>query len=83
MKKLSVFTVTAFMCMCLIGVMSGEAFADGTDTLGDPSIKIEPGSGVVAAGVGMVYISEGDINVYVPHGAAIKQVLLYWEGRHA
>ena len=86
MKKLSIFAVAAFACLCLIGVMSGEVFADGDDTLGLglPSIQILPGSRVVAAGVGMInadVMKGGDISVYVPHGAEIQQVLLYWEGR--
>ena len=86
MKKISIFAVAAFACLCLIGVMSGEAFADGDETLGPPvDIDILPGSGVVAAGVGMIHKNVdrgGDISVYVPHGAEVKQVLLYWEGRH-
>ena len=91
MKKLSIFAVAAFACLCFIGVMSGEVFADGDETLGSPTITISPGSGIVAAGVGMVNKSSsssqadwaGDISVYVPHGAEIQQVLLYWEGRGA
>ncbi len=87
MKKLSIFAVAAFACLCFIGVMSGEVFADGDDTLGlgSPSIQILPGSRVVAAGVGMInadVMMGGDISVYVPHGAEIQQVLLYWEGRN-
>lgn len=86
MKKLSIFAVAAFACLCFIGVMSGEVFANGDDTLGlgSPSIPILPGSRVVAAGVGMInadVMMGGDISVYVPHGAEIQQVLLYWEGR--
>jgi len=42
MKKLSIFAVAAFACLCLIGVMSGEVFANGTETLGIP------GTGAVA-----------------------------------
>jgi len=47
-------------------------------------MSIASGSGVVAAGVGLINknIRGGDISVYVPRGAEVKQVLLYWEGRH-
>ncbi len=81
MKKLSVFTVAAFACLCFIGVMSGKVFADGTEILGPPmNITIESGSGVVAAGVGLAVNQTGDINIAVPDGSTVKQVLLYWGG---
>jgi SdrD B-like protein len=79
MKKLSIFAVAAFACLCFIGVMSGEVFADGTEALGVPSIPIESGSGVVAAGVGLANAQPETIKITVP-GSTVKQVLLYWEG---
>jgi len=82
MKKLSIFAVAAFACLCLIGVMSGEVFADGTEALGVPSIPIESGSGIVAAGVGLANTQPGTITITVP-GSTVKQVLLYWEGSMA
>ncbi len=53
--------------------------ADGTETLGVPSIAIASGSGVVAGGTGMIS-QPGIITVDVPGGATVEQVLLYWEG---
>jgi hypothetical protein len=61
-----------------LAIPAAVAFADGTETLGPPSIPIATGSGTVSAGVGLVSKS-GTININVPTGA-IKQVLLYWEG---
>lgn len=64
--------------VCL--VMSGApAMADGTETLGPPSIDISEGTGLVAAGTGMIS-QPGSIAIDVPVGATVKQVLLYWEG---
>jgi len=82
MKKLSALAVAAFACLCFIGVMSGEVFADGTEALGVPSIQIESGSGVVMAGVGLAQSSTGyePITIAVPLESTIKQVLFYWEG---
>ncbi len=46
----------------------GSALGDGTETLGTPSIAIETGTGVVAAGVGLFGFASGDINIDVPAG---------------
>lgn len=56
------------------------AGADGSETLGVPSIPIAAGSGVVVAGTG-TSVQPADININVP--ATPIQVLLYWEGQHA
>ncbi len=64
----------------LVGVWIPQlAFANGTEILGPPSISIASGTGIVAAGTGMVN-PPGEININVPAGAAVSQVLLYWEG---
>lgn len=54
----------------------GLALADGTETLGPPSITIVQGSGTVAAGTGLI-TGSGTIDVTVP-GTPV-QALLYWE----
>lgn len=54
-------------------------FADGTETLGPPSIAIADGTGVAAAGTGM-NVQPSALTVEVPVGATVNQVLLYWEG---
>ena len=55
--------------------------ADGTETLGPPSVAIAEGSGVVVSGVGLELSQPGTINIDVPVGATVEQVLLYWEGQ--
>jgi hypothetical protein len=58
----------------------GLVRADGTETLGPPSIPIQPGTGIVAAGVGLLNGQPGIISFSVPSGATVKQALLYWQG---
>lgn len=53
---------------------------DGTETLGPASIAIATGSGIAEGGVGMGGVDSGVINVTVPAGATVKQVLAYWAG---
>jgi len=52
---------------------------DGTETLGDPTITIAGGSGIVHAGTGMVTQPSDPVVFDVP-GTAINQVLMYWSG---
>lgn len=55
--------------------------ADGTEELGDPiGITIAPGSGIVAAGVGVSDTIPATIALTVPANSEIRQVLLYWSG---
>lgn len=65
----------------LIGPSSAKLMAEGTETLGPALIPIRAGSGILAAGTGLVS-QPGEIKFnIIPPGAAIKQVLLYWEGQ--
>jgi hypothetical protein len=57
----------------------GTALADGTEVLGPPSVVLAHGSGIVAAGTGMLH-QPGTITVEIPAEASVEQVLLYWEG---
>ena len=63
--------------LALLALPSVVMFADGTETLGPPSISIASGSGFVAAGTGLE-TQPGSITIDVPAGATVKQVLLYW-----
>jgi hypothetical protein len=74
-----------FSCMSvmLLQWMSPFVHADSSESLGPPSITIGAGTGIAAAGVGLSEAQPGVINVDVPAGATVNQVLLYWEGRHA
>ncbi len=58
------------------------ASADGTETLGPPSIPIAAGTDVDVGGVGL-RDGPGTINIDVPAGNAISQVIVYWEGQHS
>ena len=54
---------------------------DGTEALGPPlNIEIAAGSGIAQGGVGMVPPTDGTLDITVPVGASIEQVLLYWSG---
>jgi len=73
----AILTVTSF---------SAATFSEGTETLGPLSIDVAEGSGVAIGGVGLfidnmdgTYTNtDGEIDVSVPPGASIEQVLLYW-----
>lgn len=71
---------------CLVAIalaFTPSAFSDGNADLGDPSIPIASGTTLLAAGVGLngATPGEGTINLNVPAGASVEQVLLYWVGR--
>ena len=63
----------------VVGLSSQSVLADGTENLGTPSVPIADGTGIVAAGVGLI-TQPDDIVLDVPIGATIEQVLLYWQG---
>ena len=81
MGKITIFTViTAFMTLLFMGILPGEVLADGDETLGPPiGISIESGTSILAAGTGML-TKAGTIDITIPLGVTIKQVLLYWQG---
>jgi hypothetical protein len=58
------------------------ALADGTETLGPPSVPIADGTDVLVAGVGTEQHAGTAVSfsVTVPAGASIEQVLVYWQG---
>ncbi|KPQ41904.1 MAG: hypothetical protein MPEBLZ_03542, partial [Candidatus Methanoperedens nitroreducens] len=70
-------SLTTMLMLLFFGISATNVLADGTETLGDPSISLSPGSGVVVAGTGME-TQPGTININVP--GTVKQVLLYWSG---
>jgi hypothetical protein len=64
-------------------ISASSAFADGTETLGPPSVAISPSATkVLGAGVGMTGFvnAPNSFSVVVPAGATVHQVLLYWGG---
>jgi hypothetical protein len=81
MKKFSIFKVlTVFLGLVFISILPGEVLADGDEVLGPPvGITIESGSRILAAGTGLL-TQPGTIDITIPLGVTIKQVLLYWQG---
>jgi hypothetical protein len=74
-------TVLALLASsALVGLQGLAAHADGTETLGPPSIPLATGSGIAAGGIGL-FTQPGTLKVDVPPGTTVKQVLLYWEGQ--
>lgn len=79
--RVGAWTALAVACAVVVAVPAGTAGADGTETLGPPSIPIADGTGMAVAGTGL-FDQPGTIEVTVPEGASVEQVLLYWEGQH-
>ena len=77
-RSIARFGTFAFLASALLGLSAERVLADGTETLGDPSIPIAEGTGVVAAGVGLKNTDQGVINLFVPGN--VQQALLYWSG---
>ncbi len=78
-KKRYLFAISRLLGVTLILAFPSAAMADGTETLGPPSVAIASGSGVVAAGTGLE-VQPGQIDLNVP--GVVKQVLLYWSGEY-
>jgi hypothetical protein len=78
------FVIGAIVSLAAL-VAVPAAVADGTETLGPPSVSIATGTGIVVAGLGNEALPNlpGSFTVSVPAGATVKQVLLYWEGHHS
>ncbi|HRX84979.1 MAG TPA: hypothetical protein P5572_08175 [Phycisphaerae bacterium] len=73
------FVCSAAVAVCA-ALSTAPALADGTETLGAPAVPLMlDGSGFVAAGTGLLN-QPNTIEIDVPAGATINQVLLYWAG---
>lgn len=70
------------VCLALLGLVGlcprAPLHADGTETLGPTPIAA--GTQLIGEGIGLH--DPGAITLEVPPGAAIQQVLLYWNGFH-
>ena len=53
---------------------------NGTETLGDITIPVEAGTGIVVGGVGTRTVQPATMTFNVP--GTVKQVILYWEGNN-
>ncbi len=71
--------VLVFIGLLLVGVTSVEVRADGSETLGPPSIAIAEGTDIVGDGIGMI-LQPATLTVNVPASATVQQVIVYWNG---
>lgn len=78
-QNLRSWTVPVICALVASAALAPRVRADGTETLGDPTIDVATGAGFVAAGTGTVD-QPGLIEFDVPDGETIQQVLLYWSG---
>jgi hypothetical protein len=82
MKRKLLLVLTAMAV--LLGMIStptfqSTAWADGTETLGVPTLAVQPtGSGIALSGVTPCSCGEATIGVEVPENVTVTQVLLYW-----
>lgn len=73
--------VVVVVVAALTFLVPNLAGADGTESLGPPSVGIAAGTGIVVGGTGLIS-QPANLAVSVPAGSAVAQVLLYWEGQH-
>jgi hypothetical protein len=64
----------------LVMINGSPVFADGTEILNPTSAELADGSMIIGAGVGLSTSQPGDIEVEIPAGASVEQVLIYWDG---
>lgn len=79
-RLLMIVTVMAMLLgMMITPAFHSTALADGTETLGVPTIAIQPtGSGIALSGATPCDCGEAVISVEVPENVTVTQVLLYW-----
>ncbi len=68
------------MIMSLMMFSGAPVLADGTDILEPTSAPLADGSTIIGAGVGLSMAQPGDIEIEIPAGASVEQVLIYWDG---
>ena len=74
--------VPLFATVALMGMLlAPSASAQYVETLGPTTATLAPGTGIVTAGVGLFDDGEGTIDITIPAGATVEQVLLFWSGR--
>lgn len=79
-KKLFKSAITLFCIMPGLLVGSHKAMADGTEILEPTTAVLADGSRFVGDGVGLVLAQPEMLDIEIPAGAVVKQVLLYWDG---
>ena len=79
------WTSLALVGAVLAGLVAAPAAqADGTETLGNPSVALANGTDARVAGVGTHNFPDTAVSfsVAVPSDALVNQVLVYWEGHY-
>lgn len=73
---------TVAICAIMAGaiISSPPVLADGTDILEPTSAVLADGSRIIGAGVGLSLAQPGDIEIEIPAGVSVEQVLMYWDG---
>ncbi len=74
--------IAVALCMVMPGFILGNqaVLADGTDILEPTSAVLVDGSKIIGAGVGLSLAQPGDIEIEIPAGVSVEQVLIYWDG---
>ena len=68
--------------MLLMVALATPVLADGSEHLGSPfPLVLANGTGFATGGIGLTMTQPGTLNVAVPAGARVKQILIYWEGQ--
>lgn len=72
------------LCVALLLplVLMGTAFAEGNEQLGEAQLELADATGVAVGGVSLLSQS-ASLDVDVPVGASIEQVLVHWVGMHS
>ncbi|MGI9200111.1 MAG: hypothetical protein ACR2QL_03575, partial [Woeseiaceae bacterium] len=69
-------------CVTLPGAIFGSlpVLADGTEILQPTTAVLANGSEIIGAGVGLSLAQPEDIDIDIPPGVTVEQVLIYWDG---
>lgn len=78
MKRSCLFALAAVL---LFAIDTPSASADGTETLGAPSVAVASGTGVAVGGIGL-FNQPASFSIDIPADATVRQALLYYEAGH-
>lgn len=68
------------LSLLVLGLNTVNVYGDGTEELGAPTISIAEGTSIQVAGIGLEAVQPGSIELTVPAGNNVEQVILYWSG---